>query len=37
MDKNTEIKFVGQPVFGQILKLIDKADFNPDYAIEKRA
>lgn len=28
MDKNTEIKFVGQPIFGQILKLIDKADFN---------
>ena len=28
MDKNTEIKFVGQPIFGQILKLIDKGDFN---------
>ena len=28
MDKNTEIKFVGQPIFGHILKLIDKADFN---------
>lgn len=28
MDKNTEIKFVGQPIFGQILKLIDKTDFN---------
>ncbi|PJA99843.1 MAG: hypothetical protein CO128_02395 [Ignavibacteriales bacterium CG_4_9_14_3_um_filter_30_11] len=25
MDKDTEIKFVGQPIFGQILKLIDKA------------
>jgi hypothetical protein len=27
MDKNTEIKLVGQPIFGQILKLIDKASF----------
>mgnify|MGYP007080232403 CR=1 FL=1 len=27
MYKKTEIKFVGQPIFGQILKLIDKADF----------
>jgi hypothetical protein len=25
--KNTEIKFVGQPNFGQIIKLIDKAAF----------
>jgi len=27
MSKNTEIKFVGQPIFGQILKLIDKTAF----------
>ena len=27
MNKDTEIKFVGQPVFGQILKLIDKTTF----------
>jgi len=27
MYKNTEIKFVGQPIFSQLLKLIDKADF----------
>lgn len=27
MNKNTEIKFVGQPIFGQVLKLIDRADF----------
>lgn len=27
MSKNTEIKFVGQPIFGQIIKLIDKAAF----------
>ena len=27
MNKDTEIKFVGQPVFGQILKLIDKSTF----------
>ncbi len=27
MGKNTEIKLVGQPIMGQILKLIDKADF----------
>ena len=27
MGKNTEIKFVGQPIFSQILKLIDRADF----------
>ena len=28
MDKNTEIKFVGQPIFSQVLKLIDKVGFN---------
>ena len=28
MVKNTEIKLVGQPIFRQILKLIDKGDFN---------
>lgn len=27
MSKDREIKFVGQPIFGQILKLIDKATF----------
>lgn len=27
MSKDTEIKFVGQPIFGQILKLIDKSTF----------
>jgi hypothetical protein len=27
MNKDTEIKFVGQPVFGQILKLVDKSTF----------
>jgi len=27
MSKNTEIKFVGQPIFSQLMKLIDKADF----------
>jgi hypothetical protein len=27
MGKNTEIKLVGQPIMGQILKLIDKSDF----------
>jgi hypothetical protein len=27
MDKSREIKFVGQPIFSQILKLIDKNDF----------
>lgn len=27
MNKDTEIKFVGQPIFGQILKLIDKRTF----------
>jgi hypothetical protein len=26
MDKNTEIKFVGQPIFKQILHLIDAAN-----------
>jgi hypothetical protein len=26
MDKNTEIKFVGQPVFKQILKLTDQVN-----------
>jgi len=26
MDKNTEIKFVGQPVFKQILNLINKVN-----------
>lgn len=28
MDKNTEIKFVGQPIFSQLLSLINKANFN---------
>ena len=28
MDKNTQINFVGQPIFSQLLSLIDKADFN---------
>lgn len=28
MSKDTEISFVGQPVFAQILKLIDKRDFS---------
>jgi len=28
MDKSTELKFVGQPIFSQVLKLIDKGDFN---------
>jgi len=28
MSKDTEIKFVGQPIFNQVLKLIDKNDFN---------
>lgn len=28
MSKGTEIKFVGQPIFSQILKLINKGDFN---------
>ncbi|MEW6703200.1 MAG: IS4 family transposase [Bacteroidota bacterium] len=27
MSKDTEIRFVGQPIFGQILKLIDKSTF----------
>jgi len=27
MNKDTEIKFVGQPIFGQIIKLIDKSIF----------
>lgn len=27
MSKDSEIKFVGQPVFGQIMKLIDKSIF----------
>ena len=27
MRKDTEIKFVGQPIFGQLLKLIDKGTF----------
>jgi hypothetical protein len=27
MNKDTEIKFVGQPIFGQIIKLIDKSRF----------
>jgi hypothetical protein len=27
MSKDREIKFVGQPIFGQILKLIDKPTF----------
>ncbi|GAB4302650.1 MAG: DUF4372 domain-containing protein [Ignavibacterium album] len=27
MSKDTEIKFVGQPIFGQIVKLIDKTTF----------
>lgn len=27
MNKDTELKFVGQPIFGQLLKLIDKATF----------
>lgn len=28
MSKNTELKLVGQPIFSQVLKLIDKCDFN---------
>lgn len=28
MRKNTEIRLVGQPIFGQLLKLIDSNDFN---------
>ena len=28
MDKTTEIKFVGQPIFSQLLKLVNKEDFN---------
>ena len=28
MDKNTQIKFVGQPIFSQLMSLINKADFN---------
>ncbi len=28
MSKNTELKLVGQPIFSQVLKLIDKWDFN---------
>jgi len=28
MDKNTEIKLVGQPIFKQLLKLVDKGDFD---------
>ncbi len=28
MDKNTEIKFVGQPIFSQLLELISKSEFN---------
>lgn len=27
MDKDTKIKFVGQPIFGQILKMVDRATF----------
>ena len=27
MNKNTQIKFVGQPIFSQVLKLINKGDF----------
>lgn len=27
MNKDTEIKFVGQPIFGQMVKLIDKSTF----------
>lgn len=27
MSKNTEIKLVGQPIFSQVLKLIDKWEF----------
>lgn len=27
MRKDTEIKFVGQPIYGQLLKLIDKGTF----------
>lgn len=27
MSKDSEIKFVGQPIFGYIIKLIDKAAF----------
>jgi hypothetical protein len=27
MNKDTEIKFIGQPIFGQIIKLIDKTTF----------
>jgi len=27
MNKNTELKLVGQPIFGQVLKLIDKWEF----------
>ena len=28
MSKNTELKLVGQPIFSQVLKLIDKWEFN---------
>lgn len=28
MSKNTEVKLVGQPIFSQVLKLIDKWEFN---------
>ena len=28
MSKNIELKLVGQPIFSQVLKLIDKWDFN---------
>jgi len=33
MGKNTEIKFVGQPIFKQILKLIDSIEL--DWLIKK--
>jgi hypothetical protein len=28
MSKNTEIKLVGQPIFSQVLKLVDKWEFS---------
>jgi hypothetical protein len=43
MDKNSEIKFVGQPIFKQIINLVDDVDLqrlinkhNSDYYYNKR-
>jgi len=36
MGKNSEIKFVGQPIFKQILSLLDNIDLNRSLSVMNR-